>query len=272
MTANQRDPFARLDDAVRLARAGQYAEALDAYVWCFDEGMVERPEFSSVRLSLLLDYWRQLAEEHPPAAAELEARRNSAEAETLTGRADQETLETMAALNKRLLSPLRLLGIFEQLGAGRFAQRQTQKRLLPLVLEHLIIRQQYQQIVDVAEDVLAAAGEALGAYLALADAIAAAKGDAGPSARLALARRNMLETVGAYYEAALGLGLEAQAAQIGERLLSAAPDDSGGYLVLAGRAAKLQHNDVARGFLERALAAAPEQDRAQLRAALASLS
>ncbi len=272
MTENECDPSARLDEAVRLARAGQHAEALDAYLWCFDRGAVEQPEFSATRLSLLLAYLQELAAAYPPAGEALEARRNAAEAAVVAGTADQEALETLVALNKRLYSTMRLLNIFEQLGEGGPSQRQTQQRLLPMMLDVLVERQQYQPIVDNSEDIVAAPGRAIGAYLAQADRIAAEEENAGPSARLALDRRKLFETVGAYYEAALGLGLAAQAAQIGERLLAAMPGDGGSYLVLAGRAAKLNHFEAARRFLQRGLAAAPEQDQAQLRAALASLS
>lgn len=271
MTAGKQDPSARLDEALRLARAGQFAEALAEYLWCFDHGAEEQPEFGATRLSLLLAYLQELGTEYPPAAEAMEARRDAVEASALTGTADVAALETMVALNKRLYSPLRLLNVFEQLGEGGPAQRKTRKQLLPLMLDVLVDRQQYQAILDNTSDIVADAGRAIGAYLSLADRVAAEEEHMGPSARLALHRRNALDKVGNYYEAALGLKLEAQAAQIADRLLAAVPNDYGSYLVLAGRAMKLHRTEIARSLLERGLKAVPEADQAQLRAALASL-
>lgn len=271
MSAGNIDPSARLDEALRLARGGQYAEALAEYLWCFDHGAIEQPEFGPTRLSLLLAYLQELATAYPPAAEALEARRDALESAALAGIADAAALETMVALNKRLYSPLRLLNVFERLGQGGPAQHKMRKQLLPLMLDVLVDRQQYQAIVENSDDLVADAGRAIGAYLSLADRVAAEEEHAGPSARLALHRRSALETVGNYYEAALGLGLETQAAQIRDRLLAAVPGDYGGYLVLAGRAMKLHRLDAARELLERGLNTVSEADQAQLRAALASL-
>jgi tetratricopeptide (TPR) repeat protein len=271
MTAGNQNPSVRLDEALRLARAGQHAEALAEYLWCFDHGSVEQPEFAVTRLSLLLAYLQELGAVYPQAAEALEARRNAAEEAALAGTADLETLETMVALHTRLYSPLRLLDIFGQLGKGGAAQQQTRKRLLPLMLDVLVDRQQYQAIVDNSDDLVADAGRAIGAYLSLADRVAAEEAHTGPSARLALHRRNALETVGNYYEALLGLGRQEQAAQIRDRLLAAVPNDYGSYLVLAGRAMKLHRPEEARLLLERGLQVVSETDQAQLRAALASL-
>jgi len=79
MTAGNQNPSARLDEALRLARAGQHAEALAEYLWCFDHGSVEQPEFAATRLSLLLAYLQELGAVYPQAAEALEARRNAAE-------------------------------------------------------------------------------------------------------------------------------------------------------------------------------------------------
>jgi hypothetical protein len=271
MSAGNLEPSVRLDEALRLARAGQYAEALAEYLWCFDHGAEAQPDFGATRLSLLLAYLQELSTAYPPAAEAMESRRDAVEAAALAGTADQAALETMVALNKRLYSPLRLLNVFEQLGEGGPAQRKTRKQLLPLMLDVLVDRQQYQVILDNTGDIVADAGRAIGAYLSLADRVAAEEEHLGPSARLALHRRNALDKVGNYYEAALGVKLEPQAGQIADRLLAAVPNDYGSYLVLAGRAMKLHRIEIARTLLERGLENVPETDQAQLRAALASL-
>src|SRR4051812_32086423 len=45
---------ARYESAQKLAREGKQAEALQEYLWLFDEGMKQSPSFAGTRVSFLL--------------------------------------------------------------------------------------------------------------------------------------------------------------------------------------------------------------------------
>lgn len=67
----------RMHQGVELANAGRHAEALEAYLWCWDTGSENDPAFFGVRLSFLLMYAKSLAEEYPPCAQAFEERKTA---------------------------------------------------------------------------------------------------------------------------------------------------------------------------------------------------
>src|SRR5690606_19501441 len=60
------DPMERKELGKEAMKAGRYAEALEHYLWCFDEGE-QSPGFGGVRLSFLLGDLKELGEVYPPA-------------------------------------------------------------------------------------------------------------------------------------------------------------------------------------------------------------
>lgn len=109
---------ARHKQGKKLARAGQPAEALAEFLWCFDEGMAHVPGLSSVRSSYLLDDIQTLSVTYPPAKASLLERRDRAQAALLSGQATDNTIKDIVALNRSLNEADRSLALYDQLPAA----------------------------------------------------------------------------------------------------------------------------------------------------------
>jgi len=76
---DQTDPMERGRYADRLAQLGKHKEALEHYLWCFDEGLKHDSSYVGVRVSFLLSDIKRLGAAYPPAIKALEKRRDDAE-------------------------------------------------------------------------------------------------------------------------------------------------------------------------------------------------
>src|SRR5262249_36318598 len=125
--ANVNDPVARMQLGRVLVKRGRYEEALAEYLWCFDHGLEKRPEFFTARATALLSDITTWSRDFPPARAELQERRDDAEAALLS---EHESLRTdprlppgtgpvaahdFAAINRYLDDPARTLRLYDTL-------------------------------------------------------------------------------------------------------------------------------------------------------------
>ncbi len=109
------DVRARQRHADELARRGKNAEALEEYLWCFDEGMRKAPEFNGVRLSFLLGSIARLGKQYPPALEQLRERRDAAKASLDTDPLNIAAQADFAAINRELGENEANLAFFDQL-------------------------------------------------------------------------------------------------------------------------------------------------------------
>jgi tetratricopeptide (TPR) repeat protein len=91
------DPDERYHYGQLLAFEGSYAEALDQYLWCWDQGS-DTPRFLGVRVSFLLSDIARLAKDYPPAIDALRERRNHPRPHGSWGSVDRD----IAALDRTL--------------------------------------------------------------------------------------------------------------------------------------------------------------------------
>ncbi|MDP3070654.1 MAG: thioredoxin family protein [Opitutaceae bacterium] len=133
---------ARYDLAKTLARAGQSAEALEHYLWCFDEGMIKVSSFTGVRTSFLTGDLGRLAANYPPARAALVTRRDDAKTRLLGG--DARAASDFAALNEALGDRAANLAMFDQLPAGDPRRRGFGTRVQP----QLIAARRYAEALE----------------------------------------------------------------------------------------------------------------------------
>ena len=68
----------RMHRGLALKLGGQFEEALEDYLWCWDNGAAFE-SYSAVRVSFLLGYFADLAKVYPPALHALEERLRQAE-------------------------------------------------------------------------------------------------------------------------------------------------------------------------------------------------
>jgi hypothetical protein len=105
----------RYENGKQLARAGNHAGALNEFLWCYDEGMVEVASFIGVRGSFLLSDIERLASSFPPAREALIERCDAAERRASKDATDSRAVRDFAALCGALGDNVRLVRLFDAL-------------------------------------------------------------------------------------------------------------------------------------------------------------
>ncbi|ACB73372.1 sigma-70 family RNA polymerase sigma factor [Opitutus terrae] len=101
--------------ARELAANGRHAEALQEYLWCFDDGMTRFPRFYGTRTSYLLAELGELADQYPPAREALRARRDAAAVRMRGNPAEATAVPEWVALNEVLGDGAQSLALFDEL-------------------------------------------------------------------------------------------------------------------------------------------------------------
>ncbi|HYG24855.1 MAG TPA: sigma-70 family RNA polymerase sigma factor [Verrucomicrobiae bacterium] len=116
------DPMARFTLGRELAAQGKHAEALQHFLWCYDEGVGQSRAFAGVRSSFLLMQLSELAKHYAPARDALIARRDAAEQKIISGNPDPYDVHTLLQLNEKTGPPSRMLTLFDELPEGHPAR------------------------------------------------------------------------------------------------------------------------------------------------------
>ncbi len=112
------NPMSRMTLAEELVKEGKFAQALDHFLWCFDEGAKSTPAFVGVRSSFLLNRLAELGKSYPPAKEALIQRRDAAEVRLKEGSADRMLALDLVRLNSALDEPARTLEMFDKIHVG----------------------------------------------------------------------------------------------------------------------------------------------------------
>ncbi|HEY3755659.1 MAG TPA: thioredoxin fold domain-containing protein [Opitutaceae bacterium] len=126
---------ARLELANQLARVGKNAEALKEYLWLYDVGMKQDPEFSGVRNSFLLDAIHRLSVDYPPAAAELSIRYDAAKRSLFSDSDARSAAFDVAAINRAYHRDDETLKLYDEMSAGDARRAGLGTALFRLFLE-----------------------------------------------------------------------------------------------------------------------------------------
>ncbi|HKY09638.1 MAG TPA: sigma-70 family RNA polymerase sigma factor [Candidatus Binatia bacterium] len=210
----------------QLVQEGKFPEALENYLWCYDEG-ARSPGYAGVRSSFLLMQIKELAAKYPPTREALASRRDAVEANIL-GRTNVDLTRTMELmrLNESLDEPDRGLALFDQLPEGHPARGQ----LVDLAAEQFINANRYHDMVS-AGNPEAPLDRAL-----MGEAMTKATGGQAPE--LQAARwRNIVQTGGWGVEAWGAVGNVERATAVAEKVLKFdnSPETKGALLKFAQR-------------------------------------
>ncbi|MDE0039238.1 MAG: thioredoxin fold domain-containing protein [Gammaproteobacteria bacterium] len=99
-TGDPNDPMLRSRLADAYVEMGQDEDALEGYLWCFDEGEKHRKSYHGVRLSFLLSTIERLGRRYPPAREALVERRQVAEQRIVDGSAEYEDIAVYSSINR----------------------------------------------------------------------------------------------------------------------------------------------------------------------------
>jgi len=247
-SAEQLNPMQRMQQGDRLAQQGKYDQALQEYLWCFDEGLTYNPAFVGVRISFLLASIARLGVQHPAALAALEQRRDAAEKKLRAGRGSFQCAADLQAINRVLNQPERTLALYDELkkaGADGDASRELLK---PLVAEALRSERRYAEYLEASPgteetlDLLTKDGPpAKGFFGAMFGGGRKPEEDA--------ARNQAWEMGGGLFEAFLGVGKQEEARRIAVKMARYDPS-ADGLQRLVARAKRAGAEEVVRRLTE----------------------
>jgi hypothetical protein len=243
-------PDYRMREARKLARAGKHQEALEEYLWCFDHGLEDDPDWDCMRMSFLLVDIRRLGDSYPPALAALEERRAAVEKKLLAEGTNLKLAQDLVALNDALGTSDRTVKLLDDLAAGTSAQRELLKQMLPLVVHELVEAQRYEPFRLFSEEVLAIVEGLL---------------------KTPVDWNHHIENAADYYEGLLGAGEAVKAQEVADKLTRKFGTSLKAFFVLAARAARLGRPDMARLVLQKGLQSVPGNAALPLRAFLDEL-
>lgn len=272
------DPMARKHRAWEFMLAGRFAEALEDYLWCFDEGVKHQPSFVGVRGSFLVSEIAELGKRHPPAIAALRERRDRLEARLRAGTAERGEAQDYGALSQSLEESGRTLDMFD---LGGEVARLQREELFHHVFDQLMERRRYRDVIESCGSIDRYVDHAIRVYTdikALCDGPWGSINHQGVSAERMRevvreapphALRRAVTTVGKFYEALLGVGRNGEAAAVADRISKLDPSVDT-FVALVRHAVRSGRPGAAADMATQARAALPADAHARIDEALAS--
>jgi thiol-disulfide isomerase/thioredoxin len=232
--ANANNPSLRMNYGNELAQKGRAEDALSEYLWCFDHGLEHGPGFTGVRLSFLLARIVQLGQSHPAALDELRKRRDAAGKDIEARRADFNAAMGFTALNSYLHEPQQTLALFDRIKADKSQPAMVRDYLLGQATDQLLEAKRYTEVIAGSD-----------ARAKVRERIARHERDKSffpddPSLRTFMKRQVSVEGA-KYYEALLGSGDQAGAAEVATALVAFDPTDAYPPLIAAAKRAGDSH-------------------------------
>ncbi|MGV3484031.1 MAG: hypothetical protein ACO1RT_06420 [Planctomycetaceae bacterium] len=137
------DLQAILQEARIDTQAQRYETALAKHVWLHEHALSVDPAFYGVRLSFALAYWRELADQYPPALAKLKEIRDAARRDVMAGKDVTQSFHDMRSINDYLGEHKATKEVFEALAEK---DEKTARRVFGLAQPSLIKAKSYALI------------------------------------------------------------------------------------------------------------------------------
>jgi tetratricopeptide (TPR) repeat protein len=142
MVMDKADPAKEaLNQAVALAAAGKYAEALEKHVWYHEHALDSGYGQYGVRLSFALKYWVELGAKYPPALEKLKAIRGENMASILGGELSRELFHDIHAIDHSLGESEATVQFFKEIAVK---QPEFAGTVYDLADEALIAHEEYE--------------------------------------------------------------------------------------------------------------------------------
>src|SRR5262249_49614733 len=154
---NKDNPMLRMAYGDALARRGRQDEAFKEYVWCLENCTTQDPSFPKQALYMQIHF---LAQDHAPAKKLLKDRSDVARAAIVAGKASADDMEDFGFINRIAERPEENLKLFDELRAKKAKHA---GEFLEQVIELLIEKRRYRDVVDVGGDFTARVREMIDA-------------------------------------------------------------------------------------------------------------
>ena len=201
------DPSERMQFARLLIQEGKHEEALKELLWCFDQGHIQNPSFSGVRSSFLLVEIFRLGREYPAAVEALQSRRDALAAKIDKKEAGMGVYRDFSALNRSLIENDRTLAVYDAL----LEDDPVRKSLSPFVFPLLLEKQRYQDIKN-STDLTQKIEQIFSRF----DGMKTEQAEEMKEMQTGF----IVRQAGDYYQVYLGLGEEANADDLAQRILA----------------------------------------------------
>jgi thiol-disulfide isomerase/thioredoxin len=211
-TTGTNDPAARMEQAYTLAKNGQYPEALAEYLWCFDHGDEVRASFYWVRLSILLDYIKDLGSRYPAAEKALEIRRDERQAKLLADTTDQPMVIELVYLNGVLDQKEKNLAVLDRLPAGSPVRDVVSK----MIIDQLLAAKRYRDILG-GSDGKAEFAQSVNTYQEMCDELSADNPTRGLYEKSY--RKSTVDSGAHFFEALAGLNRNEAGKELAQQIL-----------------------------------------------------
>ncbi len=145
-TATEREPMQRQERADAHVAAGELAEALNDYLWCFDHGAEVDPSYQGVRLSFLLGDIAKLGKTHPPAIEALEVRAARAESAVLADPTNSSAWDELTSIAGAQHQRERVTTLIDRLDPTHVLAAPLRDRILDQMLGSMISHRSYSEV------------------------------------------------------------------------------------------------------------------------------
>ncbi len=207
-------------------------QALDAYIWCLDNGELHVPGFRARYLDYLLERISEMRKSNRMAASAMTLRRDRLADSILKGEATQESVHEFLRFSYWLRDQETRTRIFDGLRDGNEAQLALRQQLFEGMLQHLVDNRRY-------EDVVACGGDILGKLRTGFEALGEDE----------TRRADLVNEAACYYEALLDQGRGGDAKEIETMVLTASPTGRS-YALLMDSALRLNLYGLVRRLAE----------------------
>ena len=258
-------PAAKAKYAGMLAERGQYAEALEEYRWCLENGF-KAPSFAGFAATGLIELLARLGTFYAPATELLKKWRDSAEKDLIAGNGDPNLAIAVAGANRELKEPERSMKLFEglkDLGPGGSDLRVV---LLRDIVDQFLALQRYEEIVEVSGDGQKLFAGFVGSYENMVRQAGGNPGDKG-SGYGAMVAPQVVSDTSKLYAALLGAKRRSEADALAQKLTEFLPTAKT-YAILITRAKFVGDADAAKWIEEKGMKDLAPAEQAGLKTAL----
>lgn len=220
LKGRESDPNARLALAEALAEADQPKEALEHYLWLYDNGVAQDPRFAQARATVVLGAITEISKKERSAREALAVRRAGLVEQILSARTDASTLDDLPRLDVALDQRDSTLALFDRLKRKGEGYTDARRKIGIAISDLLYEKRRYRDFVECTDN-MAGRLESL-----LSRAVTAkASADSLPSGdrKRVFVEQQLVAVANASlqgYEALLGSGQRAESDRVAQGLLA----------------------------------------------------
>lgn len=252
LKGGENDPMKRMNFARALEQKGNYDEALDEYLWCFDHGMENSMGFGGVRLSFLLADIHRLSEKLPRARDELLKRRDKAEAAINEGPSRKNdakparsgAIREFVAINRTFGENVKTLALYDKLVKQDEIDPMVGRVLLREVSGQLIKEKRYADLLKGVGNPRKYVEQEI-AQFEQVQAVAKVQARDHAKEVAAMMKQSLLEACTPVYESLVGTDQAKQAEWVSKKLIKF-DGSADTYVTLINQAVRAGNNELAR--------------------------